>query len=313
MTIELREPGGRLDVPPSGPVPLPEAPRLPGAPRRRPFWPLLVLAGTLTAAGVLLGLAGAFVLTVLFVIAMPVVVFTLNQMRLTSRGCELATSVTQVQALKESDAAAFARPLVLLRQQQQRPAAEPWTGRNCSILYTDIAAFGARARDDRDREELRAAMYEVIRTACRESGLDWAACYHEDRGDGALVVVPPGIPTRAVVDPFLARLAAGLARHNRRAGTGTRMQLRAALDVGPVLRDAEGVSGESIIQTARLLEAPVLKERLAETGADLGFIASAFVYDTVLRHRPGDLDPGDFQSVQVAVKEARLTGWMRLS
>jgi hypothetical protein len=188
-----------------------------------------------------------------------------------------------------------------------------WAGLNCTILYVDIAGFGGHDRTDKDRQVIRNAMYAVLKEAFRRSGLSWALCYHEDRGDGVLVVIPPGIPTSAMVDPFLRRLAAGLARHNE-AETGVRrIQLRAALHVGPVTKDGEGLAGESLICTARLLDAPVLKDDLARTGADLGFIASTFVYDTVIRHGPGAVEPADYRQVQLAVKESRLCAWMWLS
>jgi len=188
-----------------------------------------------------------------------------------------------------------------------------WPGLNCTILYTDVAGFGGLDRTDRDRQIIRDAMYAILKEAFRRSGLSWALCYHEDRGDGVLVVVPPAVPTQAMVEPFLRHLAAGLARHNGVATGVRRIQLRAALHVGPVTRDDEGVAGESLICTARLLDAPVLKQNLAETGADLGVIASTFVYESVIRHRPGAVEPADYRQIQLAVKESNLAAWMWLS
>ncbi|WP_243774790.1 Crp/Fnr family transcriptional regulator [Actinomadura barringtoniae] len=193
------------------------------------------------------------------------------------------------------------------------PEVPKWSGGNCSILLTDIAGFGGHDRDDDDRLIVRESMYEMLQDAFSGSGLRQSDYYQEDRGDGALIVVPPDTPTRSVVDPMLARLAAGLRRHNRRASAATRIQLRAALHVGPVTRDARGVSGASIIQAARLLEAPVLKDRLAETTADLGFIASTFVYETVIQQGPGYVDPACYLPVEIRVKESALTAWMYLA
>jgi len=193
------------------------------------------------------------------------------------------------------------------------PEAPSWSGGNCSILLTDIAGFGGHDRDDDDRLIVRETMYGMLQDAFSGSGLRQSDYYQEDRGDGALIVVPPDTPTRSVVDPMLARLAAGLRRHNRRASAATRIQLRAALHVGPVTRDARGVSGASIIQAARLLEAPVLKDRLAETTADLGFIASTFVYETVIQQGPGYVDPACYLPIEIRVKESALTAWMYLA
>ncbi|MFC6933282.1 cyclic nucleotide-binding domain-containing protein [Actinomadura yumaensis] len=122
-----------------------------------------------------------------------------------------------------------------------QPAGPPaWAGQMCSILFTDIAGFGALHRNDDDRLAMRRAMYDLTREAFEASNVPWEACHREDRGDGALIVVPPWMPTRSVVDPMLAVLTAGLRRHNRRASAAVRIQLRVALHVGPVMPDAEG-------------------------------------------------------------------------
>ncbi|MFD0684344.1 cyclic nucleotide-binding domain-containing protein [Actinomadura fibrosa] len=192
-------------------------------------------------------------------------------------------------------------------------AGPSWAGQNCSILFTDIAGFSdAVHRDDTDRLAVRSAMYGFLRDAFRASRVPWDACHREDRGDGALIVVPPGVPTAAVIDPMIARLAALLRRHNRRSSRAVRIQLRVALHVGPVMPDAEGVAGWPVIHTARLLEARPLKERLAATGADLGFIASSFVYDSVIAHSPGYVDAADYEPVRCRVKESDVRGWMHL-
>jgi hypothetical protein len=189
----------------------------------------------------------------------------------------------------------------------------PWAGQMCSILFTDIAGFSARVRNDDDRLEIRQTMYGLLREAFEHSDVPWNACYREDRGDGALIVVPPEMPTRSVIDPMLALLTAGLRRHNHRSSDALRIQLRLALNVGPVMPDSEGVSGSAIIYTARLLDAPILKARLAETSSDLGFIASDFVYKNVVMHAPGFVIPDSYQKVNIPVKGAELTGWMHLS
>jgi CRP-like cAMP-binding protein len=195
----------------------------------------------------------------------------------------------------------------------QSPSVPSWAGHNCSILLVDVAAFGDTGRDDDDRRVVVHNMYEILRHAFDASDVPWEQCHREDRGDGALIVVPPGIPTISVVDPLLAWLAAALRRYNHQASAPVRIQLRAALHVGSVTSGPQGVSGEAIIQAARLLEAPVLKERLSETGADLGFIASSFVYDNVIKHGPGYVDPVTYQQVEVQVKESKLNAWMHLA
>jgi hypothetical protein len=97
--------------------------------------------------------------------------------------------------------------------------------------------------------------------------------------------------------------ASRLKRYNRQAGAPGRIQLRAALHVGPVAPDANGLRGHALIHAARMLDAPALKEALAAAGADLAFIASGHVYDTVIQHATGLVDPAAFRRIRVNVKE----------
>jgi hypothetical protein len=199
----------------------------------------------------------------------------------------------------------------MLHPREQVPAA--WTGQNCTILFVDIVGSGARDRTDVDRRMIRTLMYGFIQDALAISRVPWREIYFEDRGDGVLIVVPPGFTTESVMDPMLVELAARLRRHNRQAGGGPiRMKLRLALNVGPVVRDRYGVSGESIFHAARLLDVPVLKEQLLSTSADLGVIVSTFVHDTVVKHGPGFVDPATYQQVNCRVKESEIEAWMHV-
>ncbi|HEY7488963.1 MAG TPA: hypothetical protein VH912_31275 [Streptosporangiaceae bacterium] len=192
-------------------------------------------------------------------------------------------------------------------------ATDPWTGQNGSIVFTDVAGFSDAGRTDPDRGIIRKVMYRILQDAFEQSGIPWTECHREDRGDGALIVVPPTVPTRWIVHPLLAALTGELERHNIHADEATRFQLRIALDVGPVESDAEGVNGEAIIKASRLVDAPPLKERLAQTQSCLGFIASDFVYDRVIKHRPGPVDPAGYQKIRCRLKGSRFIAWIYLS
>jgi CRP-like cAMP-binding protein/tetratricopeptide (TPR) repeat protein len=183
----------------------------------------------------------------------------------------------------------------------------------CSVLYTDIAGFGDPERNDGDRRAVRVALYDILRSALEASGVPWAESYHEDRGDGAIVVVPPGIPTMRVVDPLIPELASRLRQYNRRASDVVRIQLRAALHVGPVGMDAEGLTGPTVILAARIVDAQVLKERLSDAQADLVFAVSGYVYDHFVRDCAGRVDSGSFEHVECQVKKSRVSAWIHLA
>jgi CRP-like cAMP-binding protein len=184
---------------------------------------------------------------------------------------------------------------------------------NCSVLFTDVAGFGNPNRTDADRDAVRAALYAILAESLEASGVPWAECYHEDRGDGVIVVVPPVISTRRVIDPLVPVLAARLRQHNRRASDVVQIQLRAALHAGPVGKDAEGLTGRAIIGTARILDAPVIKARLAAEQADLIFAVSDYVYEHVVTSCDGQVDVTAFTHVEDQVKESRVSAWIHLA
>jgi CRP-like cAMP-binding protein len=188
-----------------------------------------------------------------------------------------------------------------------------WTGQICPILLTDITAFGSRGRNDDDRRAVRRRIHDLLPEAFENSNVRWLECYMEDRGDGSLIVVPPTVPVSSLVDSVVGPLAAALRQHNHQASDAVRIQLRVALHVGPVTRDLIGMTGQAIIHTARLVESSALRRHLKETGADLGFIASAFVYDNVIRQRGEPINAANFKRVRFRAKESMVTAWIYLA
>jgi CRP-like cAMP-binding protein len=184
----------------------------------------------------------------------------------------------------------------------------PLNGHNCTILFTDVVAFGSPTRNDQDRRMIREALYGMTNMMLRGIG----DARSEDRGDGLLTVVPPGVPTAEIMERLVKELPSALARHNTTFRDSARFQLRAAINVGPVTTDAMGVSGEAIIIAARLVEAPSFKEAMARTHANVGIIASRFVYDAVIKHSPNSIDAAGYSQVQVSLKGFATPAWIKL-
>lgn len=185
---------------------------------------------------------------------------------------------------------------------------QPLNGENCTVCLSDVVEFGARVRTDLDRLAIRKALSAMTETALWGIPGVWS----EDRGDGLLTVIPPAVSTGLVLQRLLDELPTALEAHNRSHRAPARFQLRLAVNVGPVVSDAVGVSGEAIIVVARLIEAHGFKTAIARSMAAFGLIVSPFVYETVIRH---GADPGEVASyspVSVEVKESRTTAWMKL-
>ena len=94
-----------------------------------------------------------------------------------------------------------------------RPSAKtpapPGGGQVCTLFAVDIAGFTGPHRDDDIRLYLHEELYQVLHKAFDGSGIPWADCFCEDRGDGALIVVPPAVPCKGLIDPLPERLRSG--------------------------------------------------------------------------------------------------------
>ena len=161
---------------------------------------------------------------------------------------------------------------------------------------------------------VRQGFYGILRSVFDESGVPWAECYHEDRGDGVVIVVPPTIAMARVVDPLVAMLADQLRQYNRHASDVVRIQLRAALHVGPVGRDGEGLSGQAVIVAARILDAQVIKDKLARRGRGPGVRrVGPTSIDHVIRHA-GAGGSGQLRAGRVPRSRCRdITAWIYLA
>jgi len=179
-------------------------------------------------------------------------------------------------------------------------------GENCTVMLSDVVGFGADWRNDEDRRIIREALFSMTHTVLADLPDAW---WWDDRGDGLLTVVLPSVPTARVVAHLHKELPAALEEHNRVCPDSARIQLRVAINVGPVTSDRMGVSGVAIIVAARLVEAPVFKDAMNESGASLGIIASPFIYNSVIRHGPY-LE--GYSRIPVQVKEFRTAAWMNL-
>ncbi|NVI87984.1 cyclic nucleotide-binding domain-containing protein [Actinomadura sp. BRA 177] len=152
---------------------------------------------------------------------------------------------------------------------------------DCTVLFAEVVGFGSRDRTEADRAAIRRTLYRSLEESFDVAGVSWAACHHEDRGDGVLLVVPPGIPASAPADPLVAALAERIARYGGEAVEAQRFQVRVAVDTGPVLAAPDGVTGAALARAARLLGADVLRRRLSSGTAVLGLIVSTAVHDLI--------------------------------
>ena len=137
--------------------------------------------------------------------------------------------------VKQTPISAWMRvPVQTIARSEQVLTEPPLTGPSLALRNTD-----------RDRVVIHEAMYAAVRTALKR-----VKYYHEDRGDGVLVLVPPEVPKGRLVSNLLARLEAALGIHNASMerqnasrAAATQVRLPVAVHAGEVTFDGHGVVG----------------------------------------------------------------------
>ena len=177
-------------------------------------------------------------------------------------------------------------------------------------MVVDVERFGDPTRTNLNQLVVRGGLYSAMAQAFSESGVAWDGCETEDRGDGALILVPPDVPKTCLVTDLPSRLAMAVNRHNVSRVLPERMRLRIALHAGEVYHDAYGVTGTAINHAFRLVDAPVLKAALDASTGLLALIVSDWLFSEVVRHDPA-AEPSSYRQVKVTVKETTALGWVR--
>jgi len=158
----------------------------------------------------------------------------------------------------------------------------------------------------------REALYALIEEACEAARICWHSCYHEDRGDGLLALIPAGESDETLIDPFVMHLRTGLSEYNKILADDARIQLRIAIHAGYVYADSHGISGSDVNHLFRLLQAPAFKARFSQHEGDFALIVSDHLYGEIVAYCPGQIDAEAFQSISVDVKETRSRAWIWL-
>ncbi|MEU4828533.1 hypothetical protein AB0H37_42350 [Actinomadura sp. NPDC023710] len=180
-----------------------------------------------------------------------------------------------------------------------------------TLIGVDIPRFGDQRRDADAQRLLRKHLYEHLQRAFEISHMPWTACYAEDRGDGALILLPSDTAPTDVMDPLAHHLTALLRRSNRLANDLGRLRLRMAVHAGDVEHDDHGVLGAALTHLFRLLEAPAFKQRLQQVpDADLAMLVSQELYQHAAA--TGLINRAAYRPINVRHKETRTCGYLWL-
>ncbi|WP_021593714.1 tetratricopeptide repeat protein [Actinomadura welshii] len=180
-----------------------------------------------------------------------------------------------------------------------------------SVVVVDVEGFSDEKRTNTHQVTIRKRMYEALKRAFASAGLAWQECVVEDRGDGAMVLVPAHVPKKLLACELPAALAAEIGRHTAAGAAPTAFRMRMALHAGEVHSDDRGVAGTAVILPFRLIDAAELKESLRSSRAVLALVVSDWFFHEVVKHY-AEAEPLLFRTVRISVKNVKADAWIRL-
>lgn len=184
---------------------------------------------------------------------------------------------------------------------------EPRSAEHRTILVVDVE--GSERRSNHQLLARHDGMYEALHTALSDSGVAVEHCQIEDRGDGALVLLPPTTPN-ASVEMLPDRLVAAVTRYNAMMTAEAQLRLRLAVHSGPIHQDRYGPTGSSINYAFRLLDAAAFKSVFRASLDPVILVVSPLFFDEVVRRNP-DSDPRSYQRISITIKETTTDAWIR--
>src|SRR4051812_43474565 len=182
---------------------------------------------------------------------------------------------------------------------------------HCTIVVVDVEGFGRYSRTNPNKIRIRRGMSRALEGAFAAADIPWAVCKFSDLGDGVLVLGPAAVSKTPFAERLPGALAEELASHNSVHPPEECIRLRLALHAGEVTYDAHGVTGASILDAQRLVDAPALKHALANTTAVLASIASSWFYEEVVRQSEGS-DARAYRPIDLAGDGFPVSAWIRL-
>ncbi len=180
-----------------------------------------------------------------------------------------------------------------------------------TIVVVDVADFTNPDRNVTDMLAMQEGLYEVLKTAFAESGVDFDSCTSEDRGDGALILVPADVSKSQLADLLPDRLVAAVRRYNFTRKETARFKLRVGLHAGDIRRNDKGWVGHAVNLAFRILDAAEAKTALAQSDGVVALIVSNHFFTEVIEQDPGTA-PDTYRRIPVRVKKFSADAWLRL-
>lgn len=177
----------------------------------------------------------------------------------------------------------------------------------CPIVAVGLLPAGQPFGDD-VLMHIRMSAYRMLEVAFVNEGVCWKKC--ETRGDVVLFAIHPDISAEVLLGQLVTRLRAGLRQYNRVSNDIAQFRLRMGLHVGRVSFSPVGMIGFALTRLTDLLDAPAFLREFADSSADLGLVASDYLYDELIQYGLGLIDPANFRPIKVPTREAQTCAWV---
>ncbi len=180
----------------------------------------------------------------------------------------------------------------------------------CTLLTVDVE--GSSSLLNPDKLTAQHDMYSLLEDSFADASLRWDSCWHEDRGDGVLVVIEGTEAKLPVVDRVVPAFAASLAQRNR-TSRGPRLRMRLAIHAGDAHRTSRGWLGADVDLVFGLVNAQPVRDVLtaAQRGSSV-VVVSGGVHQSVVRHGYGAIDPRSWAPVAIRTKRQEEPAWVHV-
>jgi len=177
------------------------------------------------------------------------------------------------------------------------------------VVVYDIQ--GSAGLSNPEKIVARNSLDECCTAALETAAIPASQVRVKDLGDGAMLQFGAEIAKSRVLGAWLGAFHSRLRRAYERAERP--VQVRLAVHAGELHPSLNEYTGVALDFTARLADAPAAKRVLGATpSAPLAVIVSEVIYDQVVRHRGGSLEPSAFSRIKLQVKETDATAWLYL-
>lgn len=170
-------------------------------------------------------------------------------------------------------------------------------------VITVSDAEGYTRRDDDGQRDLQTWMTNIENQAALNAGLDRRHAYVQGTGDGSHTTWPPGTSELDLITNYLRELRYELDRVNATLSERSRIRMRFSVCAGLVEVGPQGVTGQSAIRAALLVNNDRLRSALRQApGQSLAVIIEDKLYQDVVLTRRRGLRPEDYERVVITDK-----------